>query len=43
MKTDKDFPNGFESWTETAFEVNDYITTERLKDELTGEIAETQE
>lgn len=37
----REFLNGFESWTETYFEVVDYITTIRSMKFITGIIGET--
>lgn len=39
----ENFPNGFESWSETHFEVVDFITRERMKEPIEGVIGVTQE
>lgn len=40
MKSEKIFPNGFDSWQETHFEIVQGITTEWLKDTPTGLVEE---
>ena len=42
-KPEKVFPNGFESWQETHFEVVDFITRQRMKSKITGNIGLMQE
>jgi len=37
------FPNGFESWSETHFEVVDFITRERIKEPIEGLIGGIQQ
>ena len=36
----KDFPNGFESWHETHFEVVSFITLQYERDSVTSKVAE---
>ena len=36
----KEFPNGFESWHETHFEVVSFITLQYERDSLTSKVAE---
>ena len=37
------FPNGFDCWHETHFEIVQAITIEWIKDEITGVVAQRQE
>lgn len=43
MKTNKEFPNGFESWYETFFELSLLFADELNKDILVGEIKNAHE
>lgn len=43
MKTNKEFPNGFESWYETFFELSLLFAEELNKDSLVGEIRNAYE
>ena len=40
MKTKKNFPNGFESWTDTHFEMVQAITIEHTKKEPKGIVSD---
>jgi hypothetical protein len=42
MKSNKNFPNGFDSWIETHFEIVSYITTEISKDKFDSKLVETR-
>jgi hypothetical protein len=36
----KEFPNGFESWHETHFEISSHITLQYERDSVTSKVAE---
>jgi len=38
MKTNKEFPNGFELWIETYHEITKYIALQLIKEDEDGEV-----
>jgi hypothetical protein len=43
MSTEKHFPNGFESWMETHYEVVEAMTTVLLRDDTSNVVTDRQE